>query len=80
MLRDKPTTQRRPINLSLDTGLVEEAKALGINMSRSAETSIAKAIADEKARLWLLENADALQSSNDYVKLNGLPLAKYRVF
>jgi antitoxin CcdA len=80
MIHDKPSTQRKPINLSLDTEIIEEAKALGINMSRSAETGIAQAIVDEKSRLWLLENADALKSSNEYVKRNGLPLAKYRVF
>jgi len=80
MVHDKPSTQRKPINLSLDTEIIEEAKALGINMSRSAETGIAQAIVDEKSRLWLLENADALKSSNEYVKRNGLPLAKYRVF
>lgn len=80
MVHDKPSTQRKPINLSLDTEIIEEAKALGINISRSAETGIAQAIVDEKSRLWLLENADALKSSNEYVKRNGLPLAKYRVF
>ena len=80
MLHEKLPTLRKPTNISLDTALVEEAKTLGINMSRSAETGIAKAIADEKTRLWLLENSEAIESSNDYVRKHGLPLAKYRVF
>lgn len=27
---------------------------------------------------WLAENRDALESSNDFVARNGLPLARYR--
>jgi len=39
-----------------------------------------RAIAEKRAEVWLQENRDALQSSNDYVERNGLPLAKYRQF
>jgi antitoxin CcdA len=60
--------------------LIEEAKALGINMSRAAEQGIAKAISAEKTRRWQEENKEAIESSNEYVKRNGLPLAKYRLF
>ncbi|WP_263483646.1 MULTISPECIES: type II toxin-antitoxin system CcdA family antitoxin [unclassified Mesorhizobium] len=60
--------------------MIEEAKALGINMSRAAEQGIAKAISAEKTRRWQEENKEALESSNEYVKRNGLPLAKYRLF
>jgi antitoxin CcdA len=80
MLQRNPEARRKPTNVSLDVRLIEEARALGINMSRSAEAGIAKAIADEKSRQWLIENAEALASSNDYVERNGLPLAKYRPF
>ena len=58
----------------------EEAKALGIKMSRAAEQGIAKAISAEKTRRWQEENKEALESSNEYVRRNGLPLAKYRLF
>ncbi|CAI2932654.1 type II toxin-antitoxin system CcdA family antitoxin [Aminobacter niigataensis] len=74
----KPT--RKPTNVSLDSKLVEEAKALGINMSQAAEAGLAKAISEEKSRQWLEENREAIESSNEYVERNGLPLAKYRMF
>ncbi|AWC21886.1 type II toxin-antitoxin system CcdA family antitoxin [Aminobacter sp. P9b] len=74
----KPT--RKPTNVSLDSRLVEEAKALGINMSQAAEAGLAKAISEEKSRQWLEENREAIESSNEYVERNGLPLAKYRMF
>lgn len=66
--------------LSIDLRLIEDAKALGINISRAAEEGITKAISAEKTRRWQEENREAIESSNDYVKRNGLPLAKYRPF
>ncbi|WP_192385252.1 type II toxin-antitoxin system CcdA family antitoxin [Mesorhizobium silamurunense] len=80
MLQSTAKPQRKSVNTSIDSRLIEEAKALGINMSRAAEQGIAKAISAEKTRRWQEENKEALESSNDYVKRNGLPLAKYRLF
>jgi antitoxin CcdA len=80
MLQSAAKPQRKSVNTSIDSRLIEEAKALGINMSRAAEQGIAKAISAEKTRRWQEENKQALESSNDYVKRNGLPLAKYRLF
>ncbi len=71
---------RKPTNLSLDSTLLKEAKALGINVSRSAEAGIAEAVKLRKQENWLKENAGALASSNAYVEANGLPLAKHRQF
>ncbi|MBZ9760007.1 type II toxin-antitoxin system CcdA family antitoxin [Mesorhizobium sp. CA8] len=80
MLQSTAKSQRKSVNTSIDSRLIEEAKALGINMSRAAEQGIAKAISAEKTRRWQEENKEALESSNEYVKRNGLPLAKYRLF
>jgi len=80
MLQSAAKPQRKSVNTSIDSRLIEEAKALDINMSRAAEQGIAKAISAEKTRRWQEENKQALESSNDYVKRNGLPLAKYRLF
>ncbi len=80
MLQSGPKQQRKSVNMSINSKLIEEAKALGINISRAAEEGVAKAVADEKSRRWLLENREAIESSNEYVRRNGLPLAKYRLF
>ncbi len=69
---------RKPTNLSLDARLVAEAKNLDINISRVAEESIAKAVNDEKARLWKIENRDVIKSLNDYAESQGLPLDEAR--
>ena len=71
---------RKPTNLSLDSALLKEAKALGINVSRSAEAGIAEAVRLHKQEKWLKENAGALESSNLYVEAKGLPLARHRQF
>ncbi len=80
MLQKAPKPTRKPTNVSLDSRLVEEAKALGINMSQAAEAGLVKAISEEKSRQWLEENREAIESSNEYVERHGLPLAKYRLF
>ncbi|MEQ1901468.1 MAG: type II toxin-antitoxin system CcdA family antitoxin [Devosia sp.] len=69
---------RRPANLSLNEGLVREARGMQINLSRAAEDGIARAVAAEKARRWAEENADVIHSTNEYIEMHGLPLQKYR--
>ena len=80
MLRSTPKPLRQSVNTSIDSQLISDAKALGINISRAAEAGIAKAIAAEKTRRWQEENKEAIESSNEYVRRNGLPLAKHRPF
>ncbi|MCA0011460.1 type II toxin-antitoxin system CcdA family antitoxin [Mesorhizobium sp. B292B1B] len=80
MIQSTPKAPRTSVNTSIDSQLIKDAKALGINISRAAEAGIAKAIAAEKTRRWQEENKEAIESSNEYVKRNGLPLAKHRPF
>ena len=76
------TTQaaRRPTNVSLDRTLVEEARALGINLSQACERGIAAQLVQVRGERWLAENRAAIEASNDYVEQHGLPLARYRQF
>ncbi|WP_170379415.1 type II toxin-antitoxin system CcdA family antitoxin [Ruegeria atlantica] len=71
---------RRPTNLSLDSALLSEAKALKVNLSRAAEEGVRIAVAEAKAEQWKAENAEALKSSNAYVEQHGLPLDSFRHF
>ena len=71
---------RKPVNLSLDPALLAEARELGINASRAAEAGLRAAVAAARAEAWRRENAAALESSNDWVAANGLPLAPHRPF
>ncbi|WP_353216916.1 type II toxin-antitoxin system CcdA family antitoxin [Sandarakinorhabdus sp.] len=71
---------RRPTNVSLDRGLVEQAREHGINISQACERGIAEQLARVRATKWLEENRAALESSNAYVEAHGLPLARLRQF
>lgn len=71
---------RKAHDLSVSEALVAEAEALGLDVTRAAEKGLALAIKAEKERRWKIENAAAIQASNDYVAKHGLPLAKYRLF
>ncbi|ENN89371.1 hypothetical protein RHSP_67191 [Rhizobium freirei PRF 81] len=73
-------TTRKAANLSLDQQLVADARELKINISRAAEDGITRAIKAERERLWLLENAEAIEQANAYVEKHGLPFGKYRQF
>jgi antitoxin CcdA len=72
--------QRKSTNITLRVDLVEEAKALGVNLSQAAEVGVADAVARKRAEKWLAENQEALDSSNAFVEQHGLPLARYRNF
>ncbi|MCO5121748.1 MAG: type II toxin-antitoxin system CcdA family antitoxin [Burkholderiaceae bacterium] len=74
------TPARKSTNLTLATGLVAEARELGVNLSQAAEAGIAAAVAHRRRERWLAENRDALDSSNAFVEEHGLPLARYRNF
>ncbi|MBB6229486.1 type II toxin-antitoxin system CcdA family antitoxin [Polymorphobacter multimanifer] len=74
------TATRRPTNVSIDRRLVEDARALGINLSEACERGIADQVAATRAELWLAENREAIDSSNAHVEAHGLPLARYRLF
>ena len=67
---------RKAVNLSLDPRLLQEARALNVNISRAAEDGLRAAM----TRAWQAENAEAIAAYNTYIEENGLPLADLRMF
>jgi antitoxin CcdA len=76
----EPTAPKRATNVSLNQRLVDEAKSLGINLSKACERGLELQIAEIRSLRWQEENREALDSSNAFVETSGLPLAKYRRF
>jgi antitoxin CcdA len=72
--------KRKPVNLSLDTGVVEAAREAGINLSQTCEAALRDAAKAERERKWIEDNRAAMEASNAWVEKHGLPLAKYRQF
>jgi antitoxin CcdA len=74
------TKVRRPTNVSLDAALVEEARALGVNISLASARGLEQAVKEARGKRWLEESRAALDSYNEWVEANGLPLEKHRLF
>ena len=70
----------RATNVSLNESLLAEARDLQIGVSPAAEHGVAQVSVEKRVELWLQENTAALDSSNEYVKKHGLPLARFRPF
>ena len=70
----------RATNVSLNAALVEEAKALGVNISLAAASGLEQAVSRKRVERWTEENGEALVSYNEYVETHGLPLSSYRLF
>ncbi|RYY27959.1 MAG: post-segregation antitoxin CcdA [Sphingomonadales bacterium] len=72
--------KRKPVNLSLDTGIVAAAREAGINLSQISEAALRDASRKEQVRRWQEEHREAIEANNAWVEEHGLPLAKYRMF
>jgi antitoxin CcdA len=74
------TIAKRRTNVTLSGSLLEEARAFEINVSAVAETALAKAVAEARARAWADENARALAQRAAWIEANGLPLAPFQLW
>ncbi|RYD55724.1 MAG: post-segregation antitoxin CcdA [Sphingomonadales bacterium] len=72
--------KRKPVNLSLDTGIVAAAREAGINLSQVSEASLAAEVKKEQVRRWQEDNRERIEAWNVWIEENGIPLAKYRQF
>ncbi len=73
-------TPKKSTSMTLDGAILEEARDLGINVSRAAEHGVIAAIRAERARLWKAQNAGAIADYNAFVDAGGVPLAAHRKF
>jgi antitoxin CcdA len=71
---------RRATNITLNSGLIAEAKQLGINVSEACEAGLRERVAQARRQRWLEENREAIEAYNASVERDGLPLARYRQF
>lgn len=72
--------RKRATNVSIDSGVIDAAKARGLNISQIAEAALTEEVRTRRKQEWQAENKAAIDSFNAYVEEHGLPLAKYRMF
>lgn len=68
-------TLKRKTSLSLDAAALDEARALGVNVSAVADTALQEAVASARRQAWLEENADAFAAQSAWHEKHGHPLA-----
>jgi antitoxin CcdA len=80
MSRAAAAASRRATNVTLPESLIQEARALGVNLSQACERGLAAEVTRARRQRWLAENRDAMDAWNGHVAEHGLPLAAYRQF
>lgn len=63
---------KRAANLSINAGLLDEAKALEINLSATFERALEEEVRARQRQLWLAENREAIAAYNEFVARNGV--------
>jgi antitoxin CcdA len=71
--------KRKPVNLSIDTGIVAAAREAGVNLSQISEAAIRAAAQTERDRRWKAENRAWIEAHNRWIEENGIPLSGLRV-
>jgi len=74
------TSKRKPVNLSLDIGIVAAAREAGINLSQVSEVALRVATRIEQDRRWKEDNRAWIEAHAAWVDSNELPLERYRLF
>jgi antitoxin CcdA len=72
--------RKKAVNLTIDAGLLAEAKAAGTNLSAVLEKALDDSLRGDRAQAWKAENKDAIEGVNAFIAENGLPLAKFRTW
>lgn len=62
---------KKPANLSINADLLQQAKALNINLSKALEQHLAEVIREARRNQWLTENKDALDEYNRRIEKRG---------
>ena len=75
-----PKTRKKAANLSIDAGLLREAKALGINLSQFAEQRLAEEVRRRRWDAWRAENRAAIEAYNRHIERDGTFGDEYRRF
>lgn len=71
---------KRAANVSINQGLLEEAKALDINLSATLERALTAEVRARKRMQWLEENREAIAAYNARIERDGLASDHVRAF
>lgn len=73
------TAPKKATNLTLNSDLVEQARARGINLSATLETALAQLVLSAKQEEWVEQNREAIERLNKMVEEHGTFADSHRV-
>ena len=71
-MQDQSKRKKKAVNLSVDAGLLEEAKASGANLSGLLEDALRAKLKEQRWQKWREENRAAIEASNEELERNGM--------
>ncbi len=71
---------KRATNVSINRGLLEDARALDINLSATLERALEAEVRARKREKWLEENREAIEAYNRRIERDGLAGDHVRAF
>lgn len=63
---------KKPTNVTIRSDLLEEARALNINLSQEFETHLAEVVRKHRAEQWLKDNREAIEAYNRHFEKHGI--------
>ena len=77
---DLKNAPKKATNLSLNSKVLEIARQLDINLSKTVDALLAEEVKRLYWEKWRNDNRQAMTAYNERIAEHGLPLAKYRSF
>lgn len=74
------STPKKATNITLSSDVLNQAKALGINISQACDQFLRDLVTREQEQRWQAENAEFIAAYNASVERDGLPLDAWRTF
>lgn len=63
-----PSAPKKAANLSINTDLLNQAKALQINLSATLERALTEAIRNKQRQQWLQDNQQSIENYNQRIE------------
>lgn len=71
---------KKATNLSLNSDLLKQSRALKINLSATLEQALKEKLAQTEAKKWVTENRNAIKAYNEFVEQHGCFGDEFRDF
>jgi len=73
-------TKKRAVNLSIDAGLLDDARSQGVNLSQFLEQHLREALRKRREQAWREDNREAIRQYNESVAERGSFGDRFRRF